>query len=123
MPAISLLHYFGADFTVKTYWGDTVLHMAARVRDASVVLILLAAILGSSDGLLEELDLDDRTPLQVAGGCNAMINVVLQCCGANVGNSMARISLEAAIREGNLEAVKLFFNPQQLLRQLPKCRD
>lgn len=77
---VSMFHYLGADFTVKTYEGDTLLHMAVRADDGVMIQLLLAAGLDP-----EAVDLHMFTPLMMAAyhGLHNAVEALL-AYGANI---------------------------------------
>lgn len=59
--AVSMFHYLGADMKVKTYEGDSLLHLAVRADDAVMIQLLLAAGLDT-----EDVDVNLFTPLMMS---------------------------------------------------------
>jgi len=74
VETLAYFHYVGADFSARTFEGDSLLHVAVQYNDGAMVQLLLA-----SQADVEDLDFSLRTPLMSAadGGQTESLQTLL----------------------------------------------
>eukprot|EP00405_Crypthecodinium_cohnii_P036135 CAMPEP_0206541928 /NCGR_PEP_ID=MMETSP0325_2-20121206/9888_1 /ASSEMBLY_ACC=CAM_ASM_000347 /TAXON_ID=2866 /ORGANISM="Crypthecodinium cohnii, Strain Seligo" /LENGTH=851 /DNA_ID=CAMNT_0054039927 /DNA_START=159 /DNA_END=2715 /DNA_ORIENTATION=+ len=109
---VSMFHYLGADMKVKTYEGDSLLHMAVRADDGVMIQLLLAAGLE-----LEDVDINIMTPLMMAAyhGLTRAVQTLI-AYGASVAaksteEHFSRGPLALAVVQGQEHAVAALLAP------------
>merc|ERR1711879_52050 len=106
---VSMLYHLGASLLLKTFQGDTPLHLACMLNDGVMVQLLIA---GKAE--IETKNADNLTTLQFAAkrGLPDAINTLL-AYGASVEtkDNRKQTAFQLAVVGGNVEAARTFLEP------------
>jgi len=117
VESVSTLHFSGANFGIRSYDGDSGLHVAVRADDAAMIQVLL------TDGDVEEPDVEGHTPLMIAacaGLANAASTLLAFGASVKVKDHHKRSPFMQAVVHGHKSVVQLMLEPLKPPPKLPQ---
>jgi len=117
LETVSMLHYQGANFGMKTYQGDTCLHIAVRANNGAMMQMLVC---GKAD--IEATDVENLTSMQIAaknGLPIAMRTLLAYSADVNAKDKNGRTPFHLAVINGHESICEIMMEPLKPPPQFP----